>query len=325
MAKQHIAQVGIPDLRRDALEHHAHGGANAVEGLAAMELPGHRTGRAHGIEDQARLELAAPATLASLEIEHNAVVVDGRLHKIGAVDHLAAGGLQLGLAGEQQGLAINGDVEHGGRVQHRRTAVGRIVAIKKLVEAIAVFPQDQGFHLISAEQARFNKHRQLTAGDVPLAVHLARLEPLHHHHLLAGLGQGRRLHHPQGAPKHDHIPGGLTAGGRGHGPRDLVHHRRWLGGATGLAAPAGFPPPEPLQVGLALGQLAKGGHRVGIGAREGLEHIGARLQGRQGCEGVGKALFQFGLQVGQQGQGLGGRALPEPGLEIHRLLQRPTT
>ena len=114
--------------------------------------------------------------------------MDSRLHKIGAVDHLAAGGLQLGLAGEQQGLAINGDVEHGGRVQHRRTAVGRIVAIKKLVEAIAVFPQDQGFHLISAKQARLNKHRQFTAGDVPFAVHLARLEPLHHHHLLAGLG-----------------------------------------------------------------------------------------------------------------------------------------
>ena len=165
-------------------------------------------------------------------------------------------------------------------MQHRRTAVGWIVAIKELVEAIAVFPQDQGFHLISAEQARSNKHRQLAAGDVPLAVHLARLQPLHHHHLLAGLGQGRRLHHPQGAPQHDHIPGGLTAGGRGHGPRDLLHHRRWLGGATGLAAPAGFPPPEPLQVGLALGQLAKGGHRVGIGAREGLEHIGAKLQGR---------------------------------------------
>ena len=64
---------------------------------------------------------------------------------------------------------------------------------------------------------------------------------------------------------------------------------------------------------------------MGIGASEGLEHIGARLQGRQGGQGVGKALLQFGLQAGQQGLGLGGRALPEPGLEIHRLLQRPPT
>ena len=65
MAKQHIAEVGIPDLRRDAFEHHAHGGANAVERLAAMQLPGHRTGRAHGIEDQLALELAALAIAAA--------------------------------------------------------------------------------------------------------------------------------------------------------------------------------------------------------------------------------------------------------------------
>ena len=101
MAKQHIAQVGIPDLRRDAFEHHAHGGADAVEGLAAMQLPSHRTGRAHGIEDQLALELAALAIVAALELQYNAVVVDGRLHKIGAIDHGTAGGLQLGLTGEQ--------------------------------------------------------------------------------------------------------------------------------------------------------------------------------------------------------------------------------
>ena len=175
MAKQHIAQVGIPDLRRDAFQHHAHGGANAVEGLAAMQLPGHRAGRTHGIEHQPALELAALATLAVLEIQHNAIVVDTGLQEIGAIDHTTAGGLQLGLAGEQQGLAINGDVENGGRVQHRRTAVGWIVAIKKLVEAIAVFAQDQAFHLGCAEEARINKYRQFTAGDIPFAVHLARL------------------------------------------------------------------------------------------------------------------------------------------------------
>ena len=44
MAKQHITQVGIPDLRRDALQHHADGGTDAVNGLAPMQLPGHRTG-----------------------------------------------------------------------------------------------------------------------------------------------------------------------------------------------------------------------------------------------------------------------------------------
>ena len=37
---------------------------------------------------------------------------------------------------------------------------------------------------------------------------------------------------------------------------------------------------------------------MGIGASEGLEHIGARLQGSQGGEGVGKALLKFGLQAG---------------------------
>ena len=81
-------------------------------------------------------------------------------------------------------------------MQHRRTTVGWIVAIKELVEAIAIFAQDQGFHLGCSEQACINQHRQFAAGDIPFAVHLARLEPLHHHHLLAGLGQGCRLHHP---------------------------------------------------------------------------------------------------------------------------------
>ena len=291
---EHIAGRRVDLIGRipsgEAARDRADGRADAPEGGAVGERGGDRRAGAHRVEQQPGGEGVLDAgRILGLDQHPRRVVgrcTTARRKVRPERMRCPCGGGQLAQAERQEGVGVDGDVEHVVEPQFggRRAGGGRTEAH----QAAPVAPRDDRSQLGVGEEAEVAQDAQFAGRDVPLAVGAADLIAVEDEDATAvEAGQGRSVEQPHHAAGDGDLEG--VAGRQRRHAAGLDHPRRRpltllpAAGHVVDAAQAG----QPIRQSAEGGDGARVGRRQRLGQRRRVVGVDLRQRRRARREGVG--------------------------------------